>query len=108
DDEQGDDQQADEERPTTGASTSSAPEDTRLDGGQPVSGAWVVGDNPHLLFFPRIKPQARYVVRVQPGLMALNGNQLDQEARFSIRTAAVAPAFYFASRGMVLPLCIIE
>ena len=103
DDEQGDDQQGDEERPTTGASTSSAPEDTRLDGGQPVSGAWVVGDNPHLLFFPRIKPQARYVVRVQPGLMALNGNQLDQEARFSIRTAAVAPAFYFASRGMVLP-----
>jgi uncharacterized protein YfaS (alpha-2-macroglobulin family) len=64
---------------------------------------WVVGENPHLLFFPHIKPQVRYVLRVQPGLIASNGSKLDQEARFSIRTAAVPPAFYFASRGMVLP-----
>ena len=74
-----------------------------LPGGQPVAGAWVVGDNPRLLFFPHIKPQTRYVVRVQPGLKARNGSQLDSEVRFSILTAAVAPAFYFASRGMVLP-----
>jgi hypothetical protein len=68
-----------------------------------VAGAWVVGENPRLLFFPHIKPQTRYVVRVQPGLPARNGSKLDEEARFSIITAAVAPAFYFASRGMVLP-----
>lgn len=83
--------------------TSTAPQDTELEGGKPVAGAWVVGENPHLLFFPRIKPQVRYVVRVQPGLPASNGSKLDQEARFSIVTAAVPPAFYFASRGMVLP-----
>ncbi|WP_300453740.1 alpha-2-macroglobulin [Accumulibacter sp.] len=84
-------------------SSSRAAADTALDGGQPVAGAWVVGDNPRLLFFPHIKPQTRYVVRVQAGLTARNGSKLDEEARFSIRTAAVAPAFYFASRGMVLP-----
>ncbi|WP_313951188.1 MG2 domain-containing protein, partial [Accumulibacter sp.] len=87
----------------TDASSNRLAADTPLADGQPVSGAWVVGDNPHLLFFPRIKPQTRYVIRVQPGLMARNGSKLEQEARFSVRTAAVTPAFYFASRGMVLP-----
>ncbi|MCB1931772.1 MAG: alpha-2-macroglobulin family protein [Candidatus Accumulibacter sp.] len=93
----------DENDTSSPTDTSTSPEDTRLDGGKPVAGAWVVGDNRHLLFFPHIKPQVRYVVRVQPGLMARSGSRLEQETRFSIRTAAVAPAFYFASRGMVLP-----
>ncbi|GHU03403.1 hypothetical protein FACS1894158_01740 [Betaproteobacteria bacterium] len=84
-------------------SVSRAPEDTVLDGGMPVSGAWVVGKNPRLLFFPHIKPQTRYVVRVHAGLSAKGGARLAREERFSIRTAAVAPAYYFASRGMVLP-----
>ena len=85
------------------SSVSRAPEDTQLDDGKPVSGAWIVGENPRLLFFPHIKPQTRYVVRVQAGLPAKSGSRLTAEERFSIRTAAVAPAFYFASRGMVLP-----
>ncbi|HMX17024.1 MAG TPA: MG2 domain-containing protein [Rhodocyclaceae bacterium] len=80
------------------------PADTKLDEGKPVSGAWVVGENPRLAFFPHIKPSARYVVRVLPGVLAKSGAKLaGEEQRFSIRTAAVAPAFYFASRGMVLP-----
>ena len=86
-----------------GAGVSRRPEDTQLDGGKPVSGAWVVGDNPRLLYFPHIKPQTRYVVRVLAGMPARGGTQLAAEERFSVRTAAVAPAFYFASRGMVLP-----
>ena len=86
-----------------GAGVSRAADDTRLDDGKPVSGAWVVGENPRLLFFPHIKPQTRYVVRVQAGLPAKGGAPLAAEARFSIRTAAVASTFYFASRGMVLP-----
>ncbi|NMF89653.1 alpha-2-macroglobulin family protein [Aromatoleum petrolei] len=77
--------------------------DTATEGGKPVAGAWVVGENPRLLFFPHVKPQTRYVVRVMTGLPAKNGSKLDAEARFSIRMGTVAPAFYFASRGMVLP-----
>jgi uncharacterized protein YfaS (alpha-2-macroglobulin family) len=96
-----DDAQDDIRSAQTSSSTSA--KDTELEGGKPVAGAWVVGENPHLLFFPHIKPQVRYVVRIQPGLMAGNGSKLDQEARFSILSAAVPPAFYFASRGMVLP-----
>ena len=83
--------------------TSRAAADTALDGGKPVSGAWVVGENPRLLFFPHIKPQTRYAIRIQAGLPAKSGGKLGEESRFSIQTAAVAPAFYFASRGMVLP-----
>ena len=61
------------------AGVSRSAEDTRLDDGKPVSGAWVVGDNPRLLFFPHIKPQTRYVVRVQAGLPAKGGAQLTAE-----------------------------
>jgi uncharacterized protein YfaS (alpha-2-macroglobulin family) len=103
----GEDEAADDQGEAAAAelvgASSRTPADTALEGGKPVAGAWVVGENPRLLFFPHIKPQTRYVVRVQPGLPAKDGSKLDAESRVSIRTAAVAPAFYFASRGMVLP-----
>ena len=73
------------------------------EGGKLVTGSWVVGDNPRLLYFPHIKPATNYVVQVTPGLRAANGTQLAAESRFSIRSARVSPAYYFASRGMVLP-----
>jgi alpha-2-macroglobulin len=72
-------------------------------GGKRVKGAWAVGDNPRLLYFPHIKPQARYVVRVAPELPDANGKPLGEESKVSIRTATVSPAYYFASKGMVLP-----
>lgn len=98
-----DEEYSSENNAALATSVSQKPEDTKLDNGKPVSGAWVVGENPRLLFFPNIKPQTRYVVRVQAGLPSKNGSKLGSESRFSIVTAAVAPAFYFASRGMVLP-----
>ena len=82
---------------------SSEPKDIDTEGGKRVKGAWTVGDNPRLLFFPHVKPQARYVVKVAAGLPARGDARLDAEARLSLRTAAVSPAYYFASRGMVLP-----
>ncbi len=106
DDDEGDDEFHDERDAADGrrdSGVSRKPEDTRLDDGKPVPGAWTVGENPRLLFFPHIKPSARYIVRVQPGLPAKSGAKLAAEERISIQTAAVAPSFYFASRGMVLP-----
>ena len=82
-------------------STESA--DVATDGGKLVKGAWVVGDNPRILYFPHIKPQTRYVVRVAAGLSSLSGQKLNEEGRYSVVTATVAPAYYFASRGTVLP-----
>ena len=104
DDEESDDDYSGDSDVKLGTGVSRKPEDTKLDDGKPVAGAWTVGENPRLLFFPHIKPSARYVVRVLPGLPAKSGARLaGEEQRFSIQTAAVAPAFYFASKGMVLP-----
>jgi len=82
---------------------STAPEDTAIDDGKLVKGAWVVGDNPRVLYFPHVKPQTRYVVRVAAGLASAAGQKLDEEKRYAVVTSTVSPAYYFASRGMVLP-----
>jgi uncharacterized protein YfaS (alpha-2-macroglobulin family) len=103
-DEESDDEDSGQAQGKLGTGVSRQPEDTKLDAGKPVSGAWIVGENPRLLFFPHIKPSARYIVRVLPGLPAKSGAKLSgEEQRFSVQTAAVAPSFYFASKGMVLP-----
>ncbi|MDZ7657153.1 MAG: alpha-2-macroglobulin [Sulfurimicrobium sp.] len=86
-----------------GTAVSSSDEDVEIKDGKLVKGSWVVGENPRLLYFPHIKPQTRYVVKIAAGLPALGGKKLDSESRYSVRTAAVSPAYYFASRGMVLP-----
>ncbi|MDR1351231.1 MAG: alpha-2-macroglobulin family protein [Zoogloeaceae bacterium] len=83
------------------ASTDAA--DTDSAGGALIKGSWVVGENPRLLFFPHVKPETRYVVRVSPGVPARNGRKTVAESRYSLRTATVSPAYYFASQGMVLP-----
>lgn len=100
-----DDDADDYPRPGNGSGSivSTKPEDTETKGGKLVSGAWVVGENPRLLFFPHIKPQTRYVVQVKVGLPAKNGNKLGAESRYSVLSAPVSPAYYFASNGMVLP-----
>jgi uncharacterized protein YfaS (alpha-2-macroglobulin family) len=88
---------------TGGTVVSAKPEDTQPDGGTVVEGAWTVGDNPRLLFFPHTKPEARYVVLVNAGVTARNGRKLGADSRYSVRTAPMPPSYYFASNGMVLP-----
>src|SRR2546427_833729 len=51
-----------------GTIVSAKPEDTNPQGGSVVKGAWAVGENPRLIFFPNIKPATRYVVLISPGL----------------------------------------
>jgi uncharacterized protein YfaS (alpha-2-macroglobulin family) len=93
-----------EDRPGSGGTVvSTKPEDTNTQGGTVVTGAWTVGENPRLLFFPHIKPQTRYVVTVAPGIMARNGSTLAANSDYSVRTAPMPPSYYFASNGMVLP-----
>lgn len=71
----------------------------------PVQGAWVLGDNPRMLYFPHVSPQTRYEVRiVDKTLPDKHGRALSvEEDTFLVDTAAVSPAYYFASKGMVLP-----
>ncbi len=87
----------------TSAKVSKEEDDTELDGGKAVPGAWILGDTKRSLFFPHIKPNTRYLVQVMPGLSNAQGGNLGKETRYSILTAAVPPAMNFASKGMVLP-----
>src|SRR5207249_1938801 len=60
-----------EDRPGKGGTiVSTNAEDTKVEGGTVVGGAWIVGENPRLLHFPHIKPETRYVILVNPGLPA--------------------------------------
>jgi len=94
-----------EDRPlqNPNAKVSTAAIDVNTLGGKLVAGAWVVGENPRMLFFPNVKPDTRYVIKVNHELALRNGTKLKADASYSILTASVAPAFYFASNGMVLP-----
>ncbi|CAM3445006.1 Alpha-2-macroglobulin [Bordetella sputigena] len=71
--------------------------------GKPVQGSWVVGDNPRVVYFPYIQPQRRYTVKLAADLPAADGSTLGQSAHCQLDTDAMPPAFYFASRGVVLP-----
>lgn len=86
-----------------GERISNAAADTDVTGGTLVTGAWVVGENPRLLYFPNIKPETRYIVRVAAGMPNKANKPLPADERYSVLTTAVSPAFYFASQGMVLP-----
>src|SRR5262249_27620844 len=61
---------------------SKKPEDLVTNNGEVVSGAWIVGDNPRLLYFPHIKPEVRYVVAVANGIEARNGSKLAAESKY--------------------------
>jgi uncharacterized protein YfaS (alpha-2-macroglobulin family) len=103
DDGEADDAFGDGSAPIANPQVSTKPEDVKTEGGKLAKGAWVVSDNPRILYFPHIKPQTRYVVRIAAGLPSAGGQKLSEEGRYSILTATVSPAYYFASRGMVLP-----
>ena len=92
-----------EEERGSATKVSTTANDTNMEEGKAISGAWVVGDGARMLFFPHVKPNTRYVVQVMPSLPAKNGNHLEKESRYSILTTAVPPSYSFASKGMVLP-----
>jgi uncharacterized protein YfaS (alpha-2-macroglobulin family) len=89
--------------PEEPAKVSASDELTNLEGGTTVKGAWVVGTNPRMLYFPHVDPLTRYVVQTMDTLVAKSGQTLRKEVRYSIFTDDVPAASYFASRGMVLP-----
>ena len=71
---------------------------------QAVKGAWVVGDNPRVVYFPYAQPQHRYDVRLGDELPAQQSpDTLGQPAKCEVVTDAMPPSYYFASRGVVLP-----
>ncbi|WP_192452150.1 alpha-2-macroglobulin family protein [Bordetella bronchiseptica] len=72
--------------------------------GKQVDGAWVVGDNPRVVYFPYVRPQRSYAVQWQGDVPAGDGKStLGAVGHCVVNTQAMPPSFYFASRGVVLP-----
>lgn len=72
--------------------------------GEPAKGAWVLGDNRRVLYFPHIQPEVTYRVQVQRGLPAANGTEISAASEHSVTTRRIVPGYGFASKGSVLPM----
>jgi alpha-2-macroglobulin len=68
-----------------------------------VKGGWIVSDNPHVLLFPFVKPGHQYRLKLSDTLLATSGRKLDQSHSCDVRSDEMAPSYFFASKGTVLP-----
>jgi uncharacterized protein YfaS (alpha-2-macroglobulin family) len=89
--------------PARPAGTERKPAPARPVEGKAVSGNWVLGDNPRVLYFPYVSPQRAYRVEVKPGVTGRTGTRLQNASVCEVATEEMPPSFYFASRGVVLP-----
>ncbi|GAB2886049.1 alpha-2-macroglobulin [Uliginosibacterium flavum] len=68
-----------------------------------VAGNWVISDNPRVLYFPYIKPQRNYRIKVADSLKAASGTKLAEAKECQVATEEMPPSYYFASKGTILP-----
>jgi alpha-2-macroglobulin len=68
-----------------------------------VATPWVVGDNPRILYLPNASPKHRYRVTLASELASTSRTTLGENLACEIKTDAMSPTFYFASKGVVLP-----
>ncbi|PLK48501.1 alpha-2-macroglobulin [Uliginosibacterium sp. TH139] len=68
-----------------------------------LPGSWVIGSNPRVLFFPYIKPQRNYRIRIAAEFKAAAGAKLVAAKECDVASEEMPPSFFFASKGTVLP-----
>ncbi|MCB1608182.1 MAG: alpha-2-macroglobulin family protein [Xanthomonadales bacterium] len=71
--------------------------------GKEVDGSWVLDNDGTVLRFPYVTAEQRYSVVLEPGLVATDGETLDQRIDREIEAVSIPPAVGFASEGSVLP-----
>lgn len=69
----------------------------------PVPPRWVLGDNPRMLFLPNVTPDRTYRIALAEGVAAAAGGTLGAAHECTVKSEAMPEAFYFASKGVVLP-----
>ncbi|UXY16845.1 alpha-2-macroglobulin family protein [Chitiniphilus purpureus] len=67
-----------------------------------VSGEWVLDDEARTAYFASTAKR-RYAISLKPGLRSDDHARIDQGHRCEVALDAMPPAYYFASRGVVLP-----
>ncbi|MFO1251872.1 MAG: alpha-2-macroglobulin [Inhella sp.] len=71
--------------------------------GRIVQGSWTLGENPRFAFFPNIQPQRRYRIEVAATLKSIDAKPVAAAKSCELAIESTPPAYYFASRGTVLP-----
>ncbi|GAA5235381.1 alpha-2-macroglobulin family protein [Verticiella sediminum] len=70
---------------------------------QPIQGEWVLGENPRVAYLPYQQPNRRYQVAIGAQVAAADGATLPEAASCDLETPTMPPAYFFPSRGVVLP-----
>ena len=94
----GAERQASKVSAASAASAAGAKADSRI-----VQAAWVLGDNPRVAYFTAILPLHHYKIQVRAALLSNDGAKLTQAKDCEVDSEAMPAAYYFASRGVVLP-----
>ncbi len=76
--------------------------DIETDKGEGLEGGWVADQNGKVIYFAGLEPEARYRVKVKPGIEGQNGQVLKQGTELDLETPALNSALGFASRGNLL------
>jgi alpha-2-macroglobulin len=71
--------------------------------GEIVKGGWIISDNPHVLVFPFVKPGHEYKVKIGVAMAAASGKKLAAAHECKVLSDEMAPSYFFASKGTVLP-----
>ena len=70
--------------------------------GEPVEGAWILAEDPAVVYFTHIEPDTGYKVEIFKGLKAGDGAVLEDEAAYEVTTRSAEPMIVFGSRGFIL------
>lgn len=77
--------------------------DAAADAAKRVAGYWRLGDNPRIAYFSGVLPKRRYRIDVAAGVASRSGDLLAAAHQCETVVEDMPPAFFFASRGTVLP-----
>ncbi|MGM9481979.1 alpha-2-macroglobulin family protein [Roseateles sp. NT4] len=70
---------------------------------KPLAARWVLGDNPRVLYLPFVTPDRSFRFVFNAQLAARGGAKLATAQNCEAVSEAMPDAYYFASRGLVLP-----
>ncbi|MBU1715461.1 MAG: hypothetical protein KKG70_07600 [Proteobacteria bacterium] len=73
-----------------------------LDGKPQAPDNWLLSEDKLLAVYPFVEPQSKYVIKVEPGIVAINGAAHAGNRSFEIMTRRSEPSAVFAGNGYVM------
>jgi len=67
-----------------------------------VEGAWILAEDPRVVYFTHIDPDTTYKIQIDKGLKAQTGEKLLAQVVYEVSTRRAEPMIAFGSRGFIL------